>query len=128
MISRSQSIFTKLQELCRILRHQGHNNGNWLSSIRNQVNYRHELNVWFPYKKKNQYSAEDIHRKCLMWLNDPLDIDLMFVPGEPLKLFIHACNFIVALCRVLVKDMSERCSKGKSYLKDGSLKLFNQCT
>ena len=127
-ISRSQSVFSKLEELCKILCNRGHNGGNWLSSIRNQVNYRHELDTWFPYKKRNQQNVEDIYRKCSLWLSDPMNINLVFIPGQPIKLFINACNFIVALCRVLIEDMSNRCSRGKSYLVGGSLKLLNQCT
>lgn len=126
--SRSQNVSSRLEELRKVLSHRGHNGGNWLSSIRNQVNYRHEFDAWFPYKKRNQQSVKDIYRQCSMWLNDPMNIDLVIIHGQPIKLFINACNFIVALCRVLIEDMSNRCSSGKSYLVDGSLKLLNQCT
>ena len=63
-----------------------------------------------------------------MWLDDPININLVIKPSKPVDMFISACSFIVGLCRVLIQDMSERCSKGKSYLKDGSLKLLNQCS
>ncbi|NJR44601.1 MAG: hypothetical protein HC775_01580 [Hyellaceae cyanobacterium CSU_1_1] len=128
VVQRSQDVFKKLDELCKILCYRGFNGGNWLSSVRNQVNYRHELNAWFPHRKWSQQSVQDMFRDSSMWLDDPMNISLLIQPGKPIDLFIHACNFIVALCRVLILDMSNRCSKGKSYLKDGSLKLLNQCT
>lgn len=127
ILSESQNVFRKLDELCQILRYKGHNGGNWLSAIRNKVNYRHELNTWFPHHKIRDKNVEDIYRGCFQWLDDPMKINLMIQPTKPLILFVSACNFIVALCRVLVVDMSQRCSKGKSYLIDGSLKLLNQC-
>ena len=128
ILRESQDVFKKLDELCQILSYEGHNGGNWLSAIRNKVNYRHELGAWFPYHKIGQQNVEDVYRKSSLWLDDPMDINLVIQPGKPMTLFVSACNFIVALCRVLVLDMSDRCSKGKSYLKDGSLKLLNQCT
>ncbi len=127
IVSRSQDIFNKLDELNKVLCYRGHNGGNWLSSVRNQVNYRHELNAWFPHKKWSQQRIQDLFRYSLMWLEDPMNISLIIQPGRPVDLFIRACNFIVALCRVLILDMSDRCSRGKSYLADGSLKLLNQC-
>lgn len=126
--SQSHDVSTKLKKLCKILSYGGQNGGNWLSSIRNQVNYRHELDTWFPHRKQSQQSVEKMFNECSMWLNDPMDINLAIQSSKPINLFINACNFIVALCRVLIQDMSQRCSKGKSYLKDGSLKLLNQCT
>lgn len=125
--SRSQDISNKLDDLSKVLCYRGHNGGNWLSSVRNQVNYRHELNAWFPHKKWSQKRIQDLFRFSSMWLDDPMNISLLIQPNKPVDLFICTCNFIVSLCRVFVLDMSERCSKGKSYLKDGSLKLLNQC-
>ncbi len=124
----SQQVSTKLEELCKILCHQGHNGGNWLSSVRNKVNYRHELDAWFPYNQKRKQSIENTYNNCLMWLDDPMNINLVIKPSQPINLFISSCAFIVGLCRVLIKDMSDRCSKGKSYLKDGSLRLLHQCS
>lgn len=121
----SQQVSIKLNELYGILRYQGHNGGNWLSSVRNKINYRHESNAWFPYRKTKQQNVEQIYRYCLTWLNDPMEINLVIKPSKPIDMFISACNFIVGLCRVLVQDMSDRCSKGKSYLKYGSLRLLN---
>ncbi len=126
--SQSQQVSIKLNELCGILCYQGRNGGNWLSSVRNQVNYRHEFDTWFPYHRKRQQSIENIYSNCLMWLDDPMNINLVIKPSEPIDMFINACSFIVGLCRVLIQDMSDRCSKGKSYLKDGSIKLLHQCS
>lgn len=126
--TQSQNVSSKLDELYAILSYQGQNGGNWLSAIRNKVNYRHEMDAWFPYHNQRQRNINKIYGKCLMWLDDPMDISLIIQPGKPIDLFVSACHFIVSLCRVLVLDMSARCSTGKSYLNDGSLKLLKQCT
>ncbi len=38
-----------ISEVQAILASNGMNAGTWLSFIRNQINYRHEYGVWFPY-------------------------------------------------------------------------------
>lgn len=128
ILSQSQQVSTKLDELCNILSYRGKNGGNWLSAIRNQVNYRHELNVWFPYYRERKQNIEKIYNDCSMWLNDPMNINLVINPSKPVYIFIRACSFIVGICRELVQDMSRRCSSGNSYLKNGSMRLLNQCS
>ena len=108
ILSESQGVFSKLDELCQILSYKGHNGGNWLSAIRNRVNYRHEFNTWFPHHRIGDKNVESIYRGCFQWLDDPMEISLVIQPAKPLVLFVRACNFIVALCRVLIQDMSER--------------------
>ncbi|MEM8674963.1 MAG: hypothetical protein AAGF83_13975 [Cyanobacteria bacterium P01_G01_bin.67] len=61
ILSQSQDIFNKLNELCLILCCRGHNGGNWLSAIRNRVNYRHELDAWFPHPSKGKQSFENMY-------------------------------------------------------------------
>ncbi|RAK51475.1 hypothetical protein [Phenylobacterium deserti] len=43
-----------LASLQDALNDQGRVNGNWLSQVRNAVNYRQELGVWYPYQGKRQ--------------------------------------------------------------------------
>lgn len=128
IVLQSQQVSTKLDELCRILCYEGHNGGNWLSSVKNQVNYRHELSAWFPYSRKRQQSVDAAYSNSEMWVNDPMNISLLVNYSNPINMFLNACSFIVGLCRELIQDMSSRCSRGKSYLKDGAIRLLHQCS
>jgi hypothetical protein len=124
----SQAVATKIDELCRILCHEGKNGGNWLSYVRNTVNYRHELGSWFPYENISKKTIEELYYNYTMWLEDPMNISCVRVPGTDICLFHRACSFIVSLCRSLVQDMFDRCPKGQSYLSYGPIRLLNQAS
>jgi hypothetical protein len=111
----------KLTELTRVLRSEGCNGGNWLSTIRNQVNYSHRYGVWFPYKNERQY-CDDLFRVQSGWKRDPEDIIL--ISSNKLKRFSLACSFLVSLCRATAIDMASRCSAGRSFLDLTSIRLL----
>lgn len=126
--SQDQPVSTKLLELCDNLSYRNNHNGAWLSFIRNEVNYRHQLGSWFPYKDHQRYYF-DLHDASKNWLQDPMKIVLFPQKDKKLMAFVETCNFITGLCRVLVEDMSQRCSRGRSFHTNGSvafLRHFNQ--
>jgi hypothetical protein len=97
-----------------------------LSYVRNKVNYRHELNAWFPSTRSNRDVADDLYEIYGDWLKDPMDNKLISTSkGTDLTVFVGTCNFIVGFCRVLLEDMAVRCSSGNSYLSYGSMRLLN---
>lgn len=122
----SQQVSVKLDEIHRILCHENHSKGNWLSHIRNKVNYRHEFNAWFPYSGMRKQNIDKIYSICSLWQQDPMNINLVIGSKSNINLFTSACSFIVGLCRTLIQDMSNRCPNGKSYLSYGSVRLLNQ--
>lgn len=93
-------------------------NGNWLSHVRNRINYRHDYGVWFPYDKEVDYRK--IGEMIVKTLNlSPSDIILE--PTGCLSSFIKSCIFIHLLCRLAIFDISARCPKGRSFLKGGAI-------
>lgn len=46
-----------IAEVQSILAANGMNSGTWLSFVRNQINYRHEYGVWFPYADVRSVSS-----------------------------------------------------------------------
>lgn len=120
----AQNVSTKIDKMCSNLCYQGMNGANWLSFIRNKVNYQHQFGCWFPYESVRKQSVAQLYETSQTWLSDPMDIDLNRT--EDILLFCRTCNFIVSLCRSLVENMSDRCPKGKSksYLADGSIQLL----
>jgi len=114
----------KLFELSKVLKHSKSSNGNWLSNIRNDINYKHIHGCWFPYSNiakdyKNIYNIIN----CLT--ADPLSIDLQTNCANKLNYFINACSFLVCLNFNLALDMLYRCPIGKSFHYYGILSLAN---
>jgi hypothetical protein len=125
----SQPVYVKIDEIRQNLCLHGCNGGNWLSSIRNTVNYKHELDAWFPSPKKAKDIADNLYRIQEYWLTDPLNIPLeQNGLKDKLPIFMKTCSFIVGLCRVMLQDMERRCQSGRSYLTYGSIQLLNMCS
>ena len=123
-IIEDQQVSVKLIELCECLKTAPYTRGNWLSSIRNRVNYSHELGTWFPYKSQNSLH-EYLHNSRAGWLYDPMEIEMAKVKTDELQRFNKTCHFIIGMCRILVMDMSQRCSTNKSFLKSGAVRFLN---
>lgn len=109
-----QQAAAKLTELCDCLKHNGNNAGNWLSFVRNQTNYKHELGAWYPYKARANYYLNLPSMKD-EWKKTPEDISIWNGAGRDLQRFIGACNVILALLKFTAHDMSNRCSTGRSF-------------
>ena len=121
----AQSVFMALTRLRDLLSDgQGSGgNGSWLSSVRNAVQYRHSLDVWFP----SSVSVRD--RKSLAniaegWGGNPMQINLETAPCGDLGKFLTGCTFLVALCRALLKRIGERCSSGRSFVHFGPMRFL----
>lgn len=122
----AQSVALKIDDMRASLCSHGCNGGNWLSQVRNNVNYKHQLSAWFPSSRSNRNIADELYEIYYDWLKNPMDIDLVRTSrGTDLLLFVKTCSFIVGFCRVLLEDMASRCSSGKSYLAYGSMRLLN---
>lgn len=122
----SQLVSTQLYELCNALCHDGCNGGNWLSKVRNNINYRHESSAWFPYSNIKKSFVEELHDNFQkLWIVDPININLTASPKVDIRFFHRTCCFIVSLCHALIQDMALRCPQGKSYLLNGSIKFLN---
>jgi hypothetical protein len=122
--SNNQQVSSKLAELANNLTYGSRTKGNWLSMIRNSVNYGHRLGTWFPYTDHRDY-LNVLHSKKTSWLSDPMTIDLSSHGDKDLLRFQATCCFIVSLCRVLVWDMANRNSEKKSFHQFGSIALLN---
>jgi hypothetical protein len=120
----NHQVSAKLNELAANLSHGSMARGNWLSTIRNSVNYSHRLGAWFPYAEQRSHFAT-LYNNRDKWLNDPMSIDLTSHADSDLLRFQATCSFIISLCRVLVSDMAARNSGKKSFHEYGSIALLN---
>jgi hypothetical protein len=121
----NQVAAAKLSELSENLSEDPATGGNWLSFIRNEVNYSHRWGTWFPYEGYEATHHDRLYENPSAWDEDPVKIDLVSSAGRDLLRFKQTCNFLVALCRVLVIDMSKRCSTGTSFHTYGCLAVLN---
>lgn len=120
----NQQVSAKLADLVDNLGRGSFGKGNWLSIVRNNVNYAHKFGTWFPYSEERPYSARLFdHKKD--WLADPMTIDLTSHGDRDLLRFQATCNFLVSLCRVLVSDMATRSPAARSFHVYGSIALLN---
>jgi hypothetical protein len=120
----NQLVAAKLIELADNLSYSSFAKGNWLSHVRNIVNYNHRFGVWYPYSGQATY-VKNLFKSRDSWLRDPMTINLVSYGDHDLLRFQQTCNFFVGACREIAWDMFERCPSGKSFLFFGSVALLN---
>ena len=118
--TRSQQVVAKLSDLQGILCLE-RQSGTWLSQIRNEVNYRHGLGAWHPYRGFTN-SNRRLYEAANRWKDDPMGMSLR--SGDRVAQYHAACSFLVALCRVFIEDLSNRCH-GRSCHEYGALAFLN---
>ena len=97
-----------IEEIRTILLSCGYNQGNWLSSMRNQITYQHLHGVWFPVNasKKDKDFIKNFSTKSLsLWR---LDFD---PKRNPICAFLSCSMRLVQLSLELCTSMVERSSE-----------------
>ncbi len=113
-----QATSLALKSLRDALSESGCNHGNWLSTIRNRLNYRHEFDAWFPYGKPSAYYHNIRDAANDRWLNPPTPLSSAPLRGRELERAIEVSGAVVALCRCIIEDMI-KASPGDSFLSYG---------
>jgi hypothetical protein len=110
------SAVEKSKKLRAQLCYKGKNNGGWLSSVRNAVNYRHEHGIWFPYQITERKSVE-LRARMENWKsNSSNDLSIENTKDE-LGLLIDSSNFLAKILLIALLDISKRTpSTGKSFV------------
>ena len=96
----------------------------WLSTIRNKVNYQHEFGIWFPYSRQSK-DLLTLFDRCNFWKENPGHFDQIEFSQNNLEIFVQKTNMIISLCRVMIIEMSNRCSSGRSFHFNGGYRLLN---
>lgn len=110
----ADQFLSEINDAKNILRGGGGFNFNWLSTIRNDINYKHLFNLWlFDQKKNRNYvfpHLAKIDRKSE-------NIDMRADPRrEPLRAFIGACDFLVCLAAELSQVLKRSEASNRSFL------------
>lgn len=120
----AQIVVDKVNELTKALMNWNSQNGNWLSRVRNLVNYSQNYGIWFPYK---EYIKE--YDKVYDYLNlhkdNPLSIDLNSYAGKDLLYFVRTCQLINAMSNDLLADLESRHPENRSFIKKGVRQFQN---
>lgn len=78
----------------------------WLSQVRNEVQYRHERDVWWHAKSNRRPDPSVLSGIMDGCREDPMGVELRSPPDE-LQRFVASCTFLVSLCRALLEDVSK---------------------
>jgi hypothetical protein len=97
--------------------------GNWLSNLRNSINYRQTHGAWYPYNKRaNPALLESAGRA---WRVSP-SAGSLAATGSDLDVFFGCASAVVSLLRELVTVAAELSSPPSPTFARGCLKLLNE--
>lgn len=122
-----QAVTGKWDELYTILHQEGCNRGNWLSKIRNDINYRHGWSVWHPYDGQPK-SLAALKKSAENWKIDPMGIDLAIAGRAKILVFHAGCRFLIAACCDIAREMAGRCPVGQSFLRRSILDVTDRAS
>jgi hypothetical protein len=108
----AQNVNVALGRLRAILTNR-QKDGSWLSSVRNEVQYRQAMGVWYPGCRVDSRDMAVLRGIARGWLGDPLVVDLDGKRAGILSDFLGGCAFLVALCRALLDRIGERGTLGR---------------
>jgi len=124
--SPAQSAAAKLMEVQAALTGGGATlKGNWLSVIRNRVNYQQAFGTWFPYDGRQEY-YDGLIERLATWRGEPDKLSIWPTRDREIQQFVETCALLVAICRELSLDMSRRCPSGKSFHEYASVSLMRR--
>lgn len=110
----TKSVFSFFTELSNCLSEKGkYQKGNWLSTFRNNVNYKLEYGTWFPYDK-GSFNYSEIEHILNSWNADKIECGLSFYEKNEVKKFFIVVSAIVRLCKLLITDLNKMCPSRKS--------------
>lgn len=120
--SDAEVIVQRLELVKKTMDIRGDNN--WLSSVRNNINYNQNYGVWFPYKEF-QSKYDKLVSMSSLYMNMATSDVLKYDHGYDLEEFVKCCQIIMAINRELLIDLESRHPSNKSFLKSGPIYLIN---
>lgn len=108
-------IVKRIESLRKIMNKRGNNN--WLSTVRNSLNYNHEYGTWFPYNNCN--IDYDILKNCDTWcFRQPMDSCFENYSKNVLIEFVQCCQLINSITFEVVDDLIIRHPCNGSFLNN----------
>lgn len=101
---------------------------NWLSSIRNLINYNHALGVWYPYDGYSEHLLSIVGTEMKeLYIHDPMSTNFSFSHDGDNQLikFVKCCQLINSINVHILFDLSKRHPENKSFLRYGPIAFMN---
>jgi len=112
-----------LQDIKKGITEKSNTRGNWLSVVRNDVNYKQSHNVWYPYNRSSRYTnLLDNYYNC--WLRGDTTLDVSQNPSE-IENFFQTSFKINVLLRELLLGTLERIQVKNTIISNGSARLLH---
>jgi len=119
----AETVASRLEELKHTLNRQG--DSNWLSYIRNRVNYNHSFGVWFPYRSFDEKHLQIPELKDLFMLS-PLCNQFAQDSSNELVSFVKCCQLVNSINYSIINDLAHRHPDNKSFLQQGPFSYINR--
>lgn len=113
-----------LSDLKAQLTRSGSSKGNWLSTMRNSINYRQSHGVWFPYNRSADPALLEAAARA--WKISPSPSPGPKAALSELDCFFQASARLVALVRELTLEAAELNSPLNPTFANGCLKLLHE--
>lgn len=97
--------------------------GNWLSVMRNSVNYQHSHGLWYPHKIKSN-AIDYISAISEEWKKSPIE-PILTGKKSDIDIFFETCLLINAMLRDLISTCHGRANKANPIFTNGCLRLLN---
>lgn len=114
---------SRLEELERILNVRG--DSNWLSGIRNIINYNHGLGSWYPYKG-GSHCYDRVVKLNNLYRTNFLSEKFNTTADDIVVKFVKTCQLINSLNFDMLDDLKTRNSNGKSFLLDYVFRYYSE--
>ncbi|WP_146109187.1 hypothetical protein [Pantoea ananatis] len=121
---KKQDLYNQIDELISIIKtYPCSARSNWLSRMRNEINYQHKHGVWYPHEKSKNF-REKVYTNLLSWPKSPnLTINKK---THYLDKYSQACIYFISMSKELMMDLSERNPNNNSFLKANAIKVLRQ--
>lgn len=97
-------IITFLSSLRVGLETAGSSAGNWLSTFRNNVNYRHSYDAWFPYKRSS-VRFDQVSRYVDGWRRPDFSPSIALMEVDERAKFFGVCSVMLYFLRGVAQDV-----------------------
>lgn len=122
-IEEAEAIISRLGIIKKIINKRG--DSNWLSSVRNMVNYNHDFGVWFPYSDYNDKHSSIVGLKNL-YLFSPLSDQFLIDSSTVLTEFVLCCQLVNSINYAVLCDLVRRHPNNRSFLLNGPIAYLKQ--
>lgn len=99
-------------EICGAIRHGSSNSGIWFSMVRNEINYQHKYETWFPVRKRalaiGALKSAQANRLSVLPTRDTKTKD-------PIGAFVNTSKYLACLNTDLADFVAQRSNSGQSF-------------